>query len=272
MRKTKKIMRYPGGDFFIVKELLERINGLCIDKCTFVEVFGGSGYISQNVERRKFSNIIYNDIDSKLIKFYKVVKENPERLKEFLSTIPYSRELHKISLEMLNENNCLGKFETAVLLFYSKTSSFNAILGRGFAYDVSPRDNEARKYWHKIDMITEIAKLWRNITIENLDFRDIIKKYDRPTTVFYADPPFVDRGKDYYGTEFSENDLQELAKLLSQIKGKFLLKLDEKTYEIIKDILPENIYKVEKSEHILNMQKVIGEHRNKWTLVLVSSK
>jgi len=87
LQKTAKLMVYSGGDFYIAKELLERINGLCNEKCAFVEVFGGSGYISQNVERTKFKTIIYNDINDKLTTFYKMVKENPDQLKETLSPL-----------------------------------------------------------------------------------------------------------------------------------------------------------------------------------------
>jgi len=271
MQKTKKLIQYSGGDFFIAKELLERINGLCNEKCAFVEVFGGSGYISQNVDKIKFLNIIYNDIDDKLTKFYKVVKEKPELLQEILSLLPYSRSLNKITTKLLLENKCLGELETAVMMFYGINTSFFGGLEHGFAFSVLPRYNKARKYWQKIDRITEVAKLWRNIVIENSDFRDIIKRYDRPTTLFYADPPFVNKGKDYYAREFSENDLRELAQIITQIKGKFLLKLDDKTYDVVKDILPESVYKVERLERTLMFQKVIGEKRNKWTLVLVSN-
>ena len=269
MQKTKKLIQYSGGDFFIANELLERINGLCADKCTFVEIFGGSGYIFQNVDRTKFSNIVYNDIDSKLITLYKMVKEKPEMLQKILYIIPYSREMNKVIKNILKQNENLSEIETAVFMFYVLNSTFFGEFDKGFAFVV--KRNASKPYFNKINNITEISKLWRDITIENSDFREIIKRYDRPTTVFYADPPFVNKGKHYYTREFSVNDLRELAKILTQIKGKFLLKLDEKTYDIIKDILPENTYKVERLERTLMMRKVIGEKRGKWTLVLVSN-
>ena len=270
MQKIRKIIQYPGGDFYIVKELLKRINGLCTDKCAFVEIFGGSGYVSQNVDKVKFSNIIYNDIDSKLTIFYKMVKEKPEILQKILYTLPYSRELNRLFTDILKENKKLSEIELAVLTFYVLNSTFYGKFDKGFAFSVNPFRNFSKSYFNKIDGITKISELWRDIVIENLDFRDIIKKYDRPTTLFYADPPFVNRN-DYYGYVFNENDLKELALLFSQIKGKFLLKLNGKMYNIVKDILPESVYKVERLERTLMFQKVIGEKRSKWTLVLVSN-
>jgi len=269
MQKTAKLIQYSGGDFFIVKELLERINGLCNKKCTFVEVFGGSGYISQNVERTKFKTIIYNDINDKLTTFYKMVKENPDQLKEILSLLPYSRSLNEITTKLLLENKCLGELETAVLMFYVTNTSFYGRLDNGFKF--STLRNDAKVYSNKTQKITEIAKLWQDISIENLDFRDAIKRYDRTYTVFYADPPFIDRDEEYYNHNFSINDLRELAQILTQIKGRFLLKLDEKTYNVVQDILPNDKYKVERLERTLNMQKVIEKNRDKWTLVLIES-
>ncbi len=49
--------------------------------------------------------------------------------------------------------------------------------------------------------------------------------------------------------------------MLTQIKGRFLLKLDYRTYEAIKGILPDSVYKVEVFERALHMQKVKGGKR-----------
>ncbi len=60
-----------------------------------------------------------------------------------------------------------------------------------------------------------------------------------------------------------------MAKMLTQIKGKFLLKVDDKAFDLIKDILGN--YKIEKLERFRLMEKKRGEKRETWTLVLVSN-
>ena len=60
-----------------------------------------------------------------------------------------------------------------------------------------------------------------------------------------------------------------MAKMLTQIKGKFLLKVDDKAFDLIKDILGN--YKVEKLEKKRMMEKKRNEEKNTWTLVLVSN-
>ena len=43
------------------------------------------------------------------------------------------------------------------------------------------------------------------MNIENKDFADLIKVYDRPTALFYLDPPYVNTEK-YYDSPFSAQD------------------------------------------------------------------
>jgi len=272
-RYVHKMIHFPGGDYRIINILLPRIEKLCtFKKCTFVEVFGGSGYVTQNVNRSIFGNVIYNDIDGKLTAFYKTVKEKPEKLALILSLLPYSRSLYKIVKELLTESKELSSLVAAVLLFYSVNSTiFGKLNDAGFGYKITPSESEARSFKSRIWAILKYADMWKDVTIENLDFREVIKKYDNEKTVFYLDPPYPDRADDYYGHPFTVNDLREMAKMLTMIRGKFLLKLDRETYALIQDILPEEKYNVEFIERQLFHQKVKNTHREKWVLVLISN-
>ena len=60
----------------------------------------------------------------------------------------------------------------------------------------------------------------RGVQIENLDFRQIIEKYDSEKALFYLDPPYIEK-EHYYEVGFTEKDHTELAKMLKTIKGKF---------------------------------------------------
>ncbi len=65
----------------------------------------------------------------------------------------------------------------------------------------------------------------KNVQIENLDFGQLIRKYDRETTLFYIDPPYVSTEYYYnhYKTLFTKEDHIRLANLLKEIRGKFVL-------------------------------------------------
>jgi DNA adenine methylase len=268
-----KMLMYTGGDFHLKDILLPRIEALCLKpKCVFVEVFGGSGYMSQTVSREKFKVVVYNDANKMLVAIYNQIKENPELLTQLVAMLPYSRAFHRIILGMLHTNTDFASIVAAATAFYAINTTFNGNIANknaGFSYGIAY--SKAAAYRNKAYAILKYAEVWKDIVIENLDFREIIKKYDSELTVFYLDPPYVDRAEEYYGTSFTVEDLREMATMLTQIRGRFLLKVDKKTYELISDILPGDRYSVEVFERKLNMQRVRGTQRGTWTLVLVSS-
>ncbi|MFZ8800856.1 MAG: DNA adenine methylase [Candidatus Nanopusillus sp.] len=265
----KKIIRYAGGDYWIANEILVRLYRVGDGKYTFVEVFGGSGYISQIIDRNKFPNIIYNDIDDKLTALYKMVKENPEEFVFLLYLLPYSRSFNKITRELLEKNRNLSELEAAALFFYLVNTSFMGGPKKGFGYSINPQRNIAISFKKEIRAILDFAKNWQDITIENLDFRKVIQLYDSEKTVFYLDPPYPDRSDNYYGITFTIKDFRDMANMLTKIKGKFLLKVDEKAFNLIKDILGN--YKVEKLEKKRSMEKKKGEKKETWILIFVSN-
>jgi DNA adenine methylase len=93
----------------------------------------------------------------------------------------------------------------------------------------------------------EWQKMFERITfVENMDFADVIKKYDSPTTYFYVDPPYyiVGEGNYYSNHDFDREDHERLSICLKDIKGKFSLSYYD--FELLHQWFPENEYKWEK--------------------------
>jgi DNA adenine methylase len=270
--KPTKSLRYAGGDWHIKDELLDL---LAKSKCkTLVEVFGGSGVVSMYAPRDVFKNIVYNDKDSLLTNFFTVLKDRADELVKKLALIPFSREIFDKYSEMIEtgEIRKLDPVEKAVAIFYVIRANMWG-MGDNLAVEVSKSFVTELK--RQVALLPEYAKMWADVTIENRDFRDIIKIYDREHTVFYCDPPHLSVGnvnrEPYYRLGFTEKDMKDLLNMLSNIKGKFLLKLPKDHLEIkfIKDWVDENKYNVREVEIKHSMLKVIGEKRPKFTLILI---
>ena len=63
------------------------------------------------------------------------------------------------------------------------------------------------------------------VQIEHLPYDEVIRRYDRPGTFFYLDPPYYDIRLYRYNLE--HEDFERMVELLKGIKGKFMLSLND---------------------------------------------
>ncbi|MCK5099013.1 MAG: DNA adenine methylase [Desulfobacteraceae bacterium] len=65
-----------------------------------------------------------------------------------------------------------------------------------------------------------------HVRIENLTWQNLIKRYDKPDTFFYCDPPY------YKAPEYKHNldlpDYIEMSTILSGINGQFILSINDR--------------------------------------------
>ena len=73
--------------------------------------------------------------------------------------------------------------------------------------------------------MNEIKERLSNTYVENLHFEKIIDKYDREESLFFCDPPYFETAG--YDHAFTEEDHILLRDKLSNIKGKFLLTIND---------------------------------------------
>ena len=76
------------------------------------------------------------------------------------------------------------------------------------------------------------------MNIECLDYKEILKKYDGPTTFFYLDPPYL-KGGTNYKYSFTIKDFQEMHDILTNIKGYWLMNESETDFSEITKIFGE---------------------------------
>ena len=220
--------QYMGGDGRILHFIAKMLNPHNV----YVEVFGGLAPLLLNKPPSPLE--VYNDVDGDLVNLFLVVKDKPRAFLEKASMLLHSREMYYTFLHRLRSGEWQDDVDRAVMFFYILRYSFSGKLGRGFSTSKVPSSNPAKKYWSTLSKIKLVHKRLREVTVEKLDFRELIKKYDSPQTLFYLDPPHrfygIEKGRDYYRSTFTEEDYEDLLIMLEKVKGKWLLKQNEELY------------------------------------------
>ncbi|WP_109315922.1 DNA adenine methylase [Pseudovibrio ascidiaceicola] len=96
--------------------------------------------------------------------------------------------------------------------------SFGTALERPSRFDVK----------RVLSNIEKVADRLSAVTIENLDWRACIERYDGAQTLFYLDPPYWGGETDYGKGVFERSDFSEMAERLSKIAGRFILSLNDR--------------------------------------------
>ena len=64
----------------------------------------------------------------------------------------------------------------------------------------------------------------KNWAVENSDFRELMKLYNKPSVLFYLDSPYLSSGKKYKHS-FDLEELRDLKKSMDMLTGSYLLNL-----------------------------------------------
>ena len=149
----------------------------------------------------------------------------------------FAKEKKANQLEVYNDinSNLVNLFrcvKRAARFFYTVKISFGCD-NRTYATSSKQVDNA-------VEYLEKVRERLRGVNIENKDFADLIKVYDRPTALFYLDPPYVNTEK-YYDSPFSAQDHHRLREVLSQVKGRFILSYND--HPLIRELYAD--YRIE---------------------------
>ena len=210
--KLKAPFGWVGGKTQLARDIIDLIPQ---DHKTYIEVFGGAGSVLYQKEPSKLE--VFNDINSELINLHRAIRNNPQSLSIYLNDLLISREIFNDikSKHIRGINN----IEKAAFYFYQLTQSFGS-KGDNFAM-AAKSGRKPKNIYRNFKLISERLK---GVTIENMSFNKLIPLYDNNDAFFYVDPPYVSTESYYKNTGgFGIAEHEELAELLSNIKGKFLL-------------------------------------------------
>lgn len=191
----------------------------------FVDLFCGSLVITLN---KAISNIdTANDINGDVINFFRVLRNQPDKLLTQLILTPVSREEYECAWDP-DENE---EVERARRFYVRIRQSFYGLGAqrKNKGWHLTTKNSRAHlsevvsKWLNGIDKLVAIAERLRYIQFENSDFRKLIPAVDSRSTFFYCDPPYpketrTSKGSDYR-YDFTAQDHADLAEMLHNIKG-----------------------------------------------------
>jgi DNA adenine methylase len=183
---------------------------------TYVEPFGGMFGIFFGLDFTKHKNVnfVYNDINFLNYNLFNQLKNNNDFLLKIKNiNIDKNEYLKSIKKLTLNKNLEQLAIDWLIVLTCSSPYEIGKDSWRGESeFEIFKIKYKAYKY--HIDKIT---------SIENLNYIDVINKWDSKSAFFYVDPPYYGKEKYYINHDFNKNSHKELADVLNNIKGKFLL-------------------------------------------------
>lgn len=225
-------------------KLLWIINKMAPERYSrFIDVFGGSGTVTMNRPARHGCMEVYNDFNGNLINLFCCVKSR---------TLALLSELGFLPLNTRDDFNVLYKFfsrgeftddylqeEMNLTEVYLKPPDAEAI--RALMLERAPRGDirRAADYFKLVrysfsgsaksfggkpcdirrffPLIWECSRRLANVIVENKDFEDVIRQYDREDAWIYCDPPYFEA--ECYEVGFPKVDHQRLHDTLLNCRG-----------------------------------------------------
>ena len=254
-----KLFQYYGSKTYLLPDIKKAIKPVESKITCFVDVFGGSGAVvlnilehegqqrmlsigtSKNTEERKWQ-LVYNDIDLSLYKTFKAVADDTKRarLLEKLEYAFHDRAIFEEYKQRYKDGDMPeDDVECAFMIIYLYQNGFSGSL-TSFGVNINDPSREQDKMETSIKGIKELyTRLRSHFTVENCDWKEIIKRWDSKTTLFYLDPPYLTGKNHYKHSAFTVDTFKEMKQILDSIQGYYLMNESDKDFDEIIPIFGE---------------------------------
>lgn len=255
------------------------------DMETYIEPFGGMFWCFFNMDLTQYPNlkeVVYNDFNPLNYNLFQCL-QNPERLLEEINNIPcqqkgesptpdiYKEQFISFQAEIFADNFSVQAYDYEVAAKYvyvvtqvfsgskPETSSFIDLKGKYKSKYLTFRDKLSKPDW---------VEYFLNIThIENMDFEDLILKYDSDKTFHYVDAPYWKTENYYNNHDFDSKDHERLANTLKRVKGKFGMSYYD--FPQLHEWFPEDEYRWERKEFMKAAAAKKGKPQTKGEELLI---
>jgi len=223
-RPRKPALRFYGSKFSLAEWVISYFpHGF--ERMHYVEPFGGSAGVL--LWKPPSTLETYNDLDSRLVTFFRVLRDRETELVRVLERTPFSREEYGNSFDPAGDD-----LETARRTFVALWQSIGGTSGRKcgwrFQRTIDSRYTTSPNEWsNAIHNLNLVSARFRGVQIEHSPALELIRRTDSPETLFYVDPPYPNetrgsRGKSY-AHEMGSADHRQLGETLAGVRGFVIL-------------------------------------------------
>ena len=210
---------WMGGKSRLAKRIIERIP----PHTCYVEPFAGAAWI---LFKKPESTVeVINDINKEVTTLYRCLQWHLEEFVRYFKWALVARD----EFERLKAANpdTLTDIQRAARFYYLQQACFGGNIARpSFGYGLT---RPSGLNLLRIEEYLSAAHLrLARVYVECLPYSEVISRYDRPETFFYIDPPYFGCENDYGKGLFTRGDFALLAGQLAELKGKFLLSLNDR--------------------------------------------
>ena len=251
---------------------------------TYVEVFGGAYWVyckSDIYRNPKLKRIVYNDFNKFMANLFACCRTPKEFSTYMKDIVSQDEKLFYEYQEKINNKPDfdIPNFEYALMYSYLATQVFSGskIMNSKFQnfYGNDPENQQTDRkgnckfdtFRNRLNDYVYQNRLESITNIENLDYSEVIPKYDSENTFFYIDPPYWKTENYYSNHEFDRSDHEKLCNIIKSVKGRFALSYYD--FPLLGDWLPKDEYYWEAKNYSKCAAGTKGKTQNKGTEILI---
>lgn len=224
---NKTLFRYYGGKGVLAPWIVSFFP----PHNTYVEPFCGAASVFFR-KARCYAEVL-NDINNDIVNIFRILrdKDSAKELAMRLELTPYSEHEYHAAYSPCPDDaieQARRFFVRCAMGFYADSANPQNPCP-GFRGDVWRKNGLPSHAWQRLpDNLAWFAERLQGIVIRQMDALKCIEKYDRPDTLFYIDPPYVQSCRTQsahhqYTHDMSDNEHIALINSLINVKGKVVV-------------------------------------------------
>ena len=217
-------VKWHGGKRYLAKRIIENFPPHRI----YVEPFGGGASVLLN--KPPVDVEVYNDLDLRITRLFRVLREQGDEFLSKAQLIPYSQVEFKAAADYPPGASDL---DMAICDYVRWRQSFG---GQGQSWSFTKTRarggmaGDVNAWWTAIDALPEIIDRIGRVQILCQSAFEAIPRFDHPDGLIYCDPPYVhstrqENSRRVYHEEMTDDDHRQLGKTLKECQSKVVVSL-----------------------------------------------